>query len=98
MGMTDEDDAAWQAEQAEAAEALAELEAEEAARDVTQARLRQAVLDAVPADPERRREFIDWYIGRLFEAAPDKAAFLTHLDDCIDRALAMDARDKGQLQ
>jgi hypothetical protein len=95
MGMTDEDDPAWQAEQAEAAEALAELEAE---REVAQARLRQAVLDAVPEDPERRREFIDWYIGRLFEAAPDKSAFLVHLEDCIDRALAMDARDKGQLQ
>lgn len=77
---------------AEDAEALAEYDA---TREVVQARLRAAIEEAVPEDPQQRRVFIDWYVGKLFDAAPDKAAFLEHLHVCVERALEVEARERG---
>ena len=77
---------------AEDAEALAEFDA---AREVTQARLRDAIIEAVPEDPDQRRVFIDWFCRRLFELAPDKEEFFARMDAAVEHALEVEARERG---
>jgi hypothetical protein len=63
--------------------------------EVKQARVREAIEESMPEDPDQRRAFVEWITWRLYQAAPDKAAFLVHLDDCIDRALRFEAGERG---
>jgi hypothetical protein len=65
------------------------------ADEVTWARLRAAIEEAVPEDAEQRRRFIDWLMPRLFAAAPDKAAFLDNMEAAIQHALEVEARERG---
>jgi uncharacterized protein with von Willebrand factor type A (vWA) domain len=65
------------------------------AEDIVRARLREAIEEAVPEDPEQRRRFTEWFMRQLFAAAPDKAAFLDHMEAAIEHALEVEARERG---
>lgn len=65
------------------------------ADEIKRARLREAIEAAVPEDAEQRRAFVDWLLPRLYDAAPDKAAFLQRMEEAIEHAQAVEAHERG---